>query len=162
MPIDEVEAESGEERPHKRQRLRLIESYGAFSDDRLREVTEKIRDVTSSQSHQSVPTATHVDESLGDPSGDPSNEARTALLDIPIRRPLDIPNDSPERSPNETSIQQANESSIGASYRVPHRDGSDHPVLLTENQAILYFCLQRIGGETTSLSRIARETASIR
>jgi hypothetical protein len=159
MPIDEVEAESGEERPHKRQRLRLIESYGAFSDDRLREVTEKIRDVTSSQSHQSVPTATHVDESLGDPSGDPSNEARTALLDIPIRRPLDIPNDSPERSPNETSIQQANESSIGASYRVPHRDGSDHPVLLTENQAILYFCLQRIGGETTSLSRIARETA---
>lgn len=159
MPIDEVEAENGEERPHKRQRLRLIESYGAFSDDRLREVTEKIRDVTSSQSHQSVPTATHADESLGDPSGDPSDEASTALLDIPIHRSIDIPNDSPDVSPNETSIQQDNESSIEASYRVPHRDGSDHPVLLTENQAILYFCLQRIGGETTSLSRIARETA---
>jgi hypothetical protein len=32
-------------------------------------------------------------------------------------------------------------------------------VLLTENQAVLYFCLQKVGGETTSLSRIARETA---
>jgi hypothetical protein len=169
MPIDKVEAESGEQKPHKRQRLRLIESYGAFSDDRLREVTEKIRDVTSSQSHQPVPTATHPDESLGVPSGDPSDEASTALLGIPIRRPIDIPNHSPDGSPNETSIQHetsiqqvhepSSESSIEASHSVPHRHGSDHPVLLTENQAILYFCLQRIDGETTSLSRIARETA---
>jgi hypothetical protein len=151
MPIDEVEAESGEERPHKRQRLRLIESYGAFSDNRLREVTEKIRDVTSSQSHQPVSTASPADGSLGDPSDDPSNEASTALLDIPNRRPLDIPNHSPGGSPNESPID--------SSYNASHRDESDHPVLLTENQAILYFCLQRIGGETTSLSRIARETA---
>jgi hypothetical protein len=77
MPIDNVEAESSEERPRKRQRLRLIESYGAFSDDRLREVTEKIRDVTSSQPHQSVPTDVHSDEPFGDPSGELPNDAST-------------------------------------------------------------------------------------
>jgi hypothetical protein len=109
MPIDKVEAESSEERPRKRQRLRLIESYGAFSDDRLREVTEKIRDVTSTQSYQSVPTDRHVDEPLGDPSGGPHDARSTGEAPKPIPSPVDIPG-------------------------------------------------QRIGGETTSLSRIARET----
>jgi hypothetical protein len=159
MPTDKVEAEGGEARPRKRQRLRLIESYGAFSDDRLREVTEKIRDVTSSQSPQSVPSGIHADEPLGDPSGEPNDRSSTDLLGIPIRPPIDIPIQSPGGSPNETPIQQSYESSIEAPDRAPDRDGSDHPVLLTENQAILYFCLQKIGGETTSLSRIARETA---
>ena len=77
MPTDKVEAESSEEKPRKRQRLRLIESYGAFSDDRLREVTEKIRDVTSSQSHQSVPIEIHPDEPFGDPSGEILNGTST-------------------------------------------------------------------------------------
>jgi len=163
MPIDKVEAEGGEERPRKRQRLRLIESYGAFSDDRLREVQEKIRDVTSSQSYQSVPTDFHPGEPLGDPSGESSDGASTRPLDPPIRSPIDISHYSPDDSPNDISIQQSpessNESSIEASHGAANRGGPDHPVLLTENQAILYFCLQRIGGETTSLSRIARETA---
>lgn len=159
MPTDKVEAESGEARPRKRQRLRLIESYGAFSDDRLREVTEKIRDVTSSQSPQSVPSGIQADEPLGDPSGEPNDRSSTDLLGIPIRPPIDIPIQPSDGSPNETPIQQSHESSIEAPDRAPNRDGSDHPVLLTENQAILYFCLQKIGGETTSLSRIARETA---
>jgi hypothetical protein len=163
MPMDKVEAESSEERPRKRQRLRLIESYGAFSDDRLREVTEKIRDVTSSQSPQSVPTDIQADEPFGDSSGEPSDGTSTDLLGISSQPPIDIPSHIPDGSPNETPIQQShesfNESSAEAPHRAPSRDGSDHPVLLTENQAILYFCLQRISGETTSLSRIARETA---
>jgi hypothetical protein len=159
MPTDKVEAESGEARPRKRQRLRLIESYGAFSDDRLREVTEKIRDVTSSQSSQSVPPDMQADEPLGDPSSAPNDGSSTELLGISIRPPIDIPIYPPDGSPNETPIQQSNEASIDAPYRAPNQDGSGNPVLLTENQAILYFCLQRIGGETTSLSRIARETA---
>jgi len=159
MPTDKVEAESGEARPRKRQRLRLIESYGAFSDDRLREVTENIRDVTSSQSSPSVPSVIQADEPLGDPSAEPNDGSSTDLLGTPIRPPIDIPIQPPDGSPNETPIQQSLESSIEAPHRAPNRDGSDHPVLLTENQAILYFCLQRIGGDTTSLSRIARETA---
>jgi hypothetical protein len=143
MPIDKVEAESGEEKPRNRQRLRLIESYGAFSDDRLREVTEKIRGVTSSQSHQSVPTDMHADEPSGDPSGEPNDGPVTEPIGTPIQPPIDTPNASPDESSN----------------RAPNRYVPDQPVLLTENQAILYFCLQKIGGATTSLSRIARETA---
>jgi hypothetical protein len=159
MPIDKVEADSDEERPRKRQRLRLIESYGAFSDDRLREVTEKIRDVTSSQSYQSVPTDIHPDEPLGDPSDEPNGEASTDLLETPIRPPTDTSNDSSNERPIQQPHEIPYESSIEASNRTTNQDGSNHPVLLTENQAILYFCLQKIGGETTSLSRIARETA---
>jgi hypothetical protein len=159
MPIDKVEAESSEERPRKRQRLRLIESYGAFSDDRLREVTEKIRDVTSSQSYQSVPTDMHIDEPLGDPSGGPHDDRSTGLAVTPIPSPVEIPSYSSDDSPNETFIQQSHELSNESPQRAANADGQALPVLLTENQAILYFCLQRIGGETTSLSRIARETA---
>jgi hypothetical protein len=159
MPVDKVEAEGGEEKARKRQRLRLIESYGAFSDDRLREVQEKIRDVTSSQSSQSVPTDIHPDKPSGDPSGEPSDGASTHPLDPPMGSPMSISRYSPDGSPDENSIQQSSESADETSHGATGRDGSHDPVLLTENQAILYFCLQRIGGETTSLSRIARETA---
>jgi hypothetical protein len=159
MPTDEVEAESSEERPRKRQRLRLIESYGAFSDDRLREVTEKIRDVTSSQSQQSVPTDIHVDEPFGDPSGEMDDVASTDVTSTPIRSPIDISSHLPGGSSDETSIRQPPESPDESLRGLSDPEGKALPVLLTENQAILYFCLQRIGGETTSLSRIARETA---
>jgi hypothetical protein len=159
MPIDKVEAESGEERPRKRQRLRLIESYGAFSDDRLREVTEKIRDVTTSQSSQSVPTDIHPDEPLGDSSDESTNETSTNPPNTPIRSPIDVSNDSTNEKSTQLSYELPYESSIEAPNRIPDREWPDHPVLLTENQAILYFCLQKINGETTSLSRIARETA---
>jgi hypothetical protein len=155
MPTDKVEAGSSEEKPRKRQRLRLIESYGAFSDDRLREVTEKIRDVTSSQSHQSVPIEIHPDEPFGDPSGEILGGTSPDVTDTAIQPPNDIPSNSPD----ETSIHPPRES-LNESPRWPSdSEGKTLPVLLTENQAVLYFCLQRIGGETTSLSRIARETA---
>ena len=159
MPTDKVEAESSEERPRKRQRLRLIESYGAFSDDRLREVTEKIRDVTSSQSHQSVPTDIHADEPVGDPSGELPDGTSRDVTNTPIQPPIDIPSHSPDGSPDDTSIHPPRESPNESPRTASDLDGQAFPVLLTENQAILYFCLQRIGGETTSLSRIARETA---
>jgi hypothetical protein len=159
MPTDKVEAESSEERPRKRQRLRLIESYGAFSDDRLREVTEKIRDVTSSQSQQSVPTDIHADEPFGDLSGEMDNGASTDVTSTPIRSPIDISSHLPGSSSDETPIRQPHESPNESLRGLSNPEGKAFPVLLTENQAILYFCLQRIGGETTSLSRIARETA---
>lgn len=159
MPIDKVEAESGQERPRKRQRLRLIESYGAFSDDRLREVTEKIRDVTSSQPSQAVPVDIQPDTPLGDPSGESSAGANTNERDTPVRSSIDTSNESPGETPSQQFHESPDRSSINAPDRTPSRGSSDDPVLLTENQAILYFCLQRIGCETTSLSRIARETA---
>jgi hypothetical protein len=159
MPIDKIEAESGEERPRKRQRLRLIESYGAFSDDRLREVTEKIRDVTSSQPSQAVPMDMQPDTPSGDPSGEPSARANTNDRDTPIRSSIDTSNGSTDETPNRQFRESPDGSSIDAPDKATSRGSSDDPVLLTENQAMLYFCLQRIGGATTSLSRIARETA---
>ena len=155
MPTDKVEAESSEEKPRKRQRLRLIESYGAFSDDRLREVTEKIRDVTSSQSHQSVPIEIHPNEPFGDPSGEILDGTSPDVTDTAIQPPNAIPSNSPD----ETSIHPPHESLNELPRWPSDSEGKTLPVLLTENQAVLYFCLQRIGGETTSLSRIARETA---
>src|SRR2546422_11505009 len=107
MPTDKVEAESSEESPRKRQRLRLIESYGAFSDDRLREVTEKIRDVTSSQSSQSVPTDIHPDGPSGDSSGETDDGVSTDLIGLPIRSPTDTPSHTPDDSPNEKSIRDS-------------------------------------------------------
>jgi transposase-like protein len=49
--------------------------------------------------------------------------------------------------------------SIDSPIDSPDNQAGYDAVLLTENQAILYFCLQRINGVTTSLSRIARETS---
>src|SRR5919198_2210481 len=47
MSTGEPEAKRDELRPRERRRLKLIESYGAFSDDRLQEVAQKIRGITS-------------------------------------------------------------------------------------------------------------------
>jgi hypothetical protein len=55
MSTGEPEAKRDETRPRERRRLKLIESYGAFSDDRLQEVAQKIRGITSDNDIQ--PTA---------------------------------------------------------------------------------------------------------
>src|SRR2546422_10587689 len=47
MSTGEPEAKRDEVKPRERRRLKLIESYGAFSDDRLQEVAQKIRGITS-------------------------------------------------------------------------------------------------------------------
>src|SRR2546423_4689991 len=55
MSTGEPKAERDEAKPRERRRLKLIESYGAFSDDRLQEVAQKIRGITSDNDTQ--PTA---------------------------------------------------------------------------------------------------------
>ena len=55
MSTEEPEAKRDEAKPRERRRLKLIESYGAFSDDRLQEVAQKIRGITSDNDTQ--PTA---------------------------------------------------------------------------------------------------------
>jgi len=62
MSTGEPKARGDESRPRERRRLRLIESYGAFSDDRLQEVAEKIRGITSDNDTQ--PTTLHGDTPL--------------------------------------------------------------------------------------------------
>src|SRR5262245_60515075 len=52
MSTGEPEAKRDETKPRERRRLKLIESYGAFSDDRLQEVAQKIRGITSDNDTQ--------------------------------------------------------------------------------------------------------------
>jgi transposase-like protein len=166
MPADRAEVESGETSPRKGRRLKLMESYGAFSDERLQEVTEKIRDITSRQGHQ--PAVPHddapppfgdrigesIEESIGEPIGVQIGVPTESPIEQSIGSPYRSPIGSPHRSPNDSPFELP----IGSPIESPHDQAAGDAVLLTENQAILYFCLQRIGGMTTSLSRIARET----
>jgi transposase-like protein len=159
MPVDGAEVESGDDSPRKRRRLKLIESYGAFSDERLREVTEKIRGITS---RESTPFSDDASPPIGDPIDAPIGESIGVQIGAPIESPIETPIapsdrppiESPYRSPDVSPLETSLGSPIGSPDEAPARDG----VLLTENQAVLYFCLQRLGGVTTSLSRIARET----
>jgi transposase-like protein len=143
-----------------------MESYGAFSDERLREVTEKIRGITTRPVHQ--PSLPHADaahpfgESIGESIDEPIGESIGAQIGVPIDSPIAQPIGSPAPSPIASSHGSPDESPFDGPIRSPVEPPDEHTardaVLLTESQAILYFCLQRLGGATTSLSRIARET----
>src|SRR5215469_11516451 len=52
MSTGEPEAQRDDAKPRERRRLKLIESYGAFSDGRLQEVAQKIRGITSDNDTQ--------------------------------------------------------------------------------------------------------------
>jgi hypothetical protein len=143
-----------------------MESYGAFSDERLQEVTEKIRDITSRQGHQPAvphddaapPFGERIGESIEESIGEPIGGQIGVPIESPIEQPIGSPDrssiGSPHRSPDDSPFGLA----IGSPIESPDDQAARDAVLLTENQAILYFCLQRIGSVTTSLSRITRET----
>jgi len=181
MAENQIEAEREEEKPQRKRRLTLMESYGAFSDDRLREVTEKIRDLTSPKSPHDF-HSDHPQTSLGEPIGESSSdligESIGTPIDSPIRRPIspaNVPsNVSSYETSNDSSVDKTGHSSLRSPAHLPNESSYDSPdvspnvsssrmrgrtpVLLTENQAILYVCLQKINGIVTSLSRIARES----
>jgi hypothetical protein len=184
MPENELEAEREAEKPPRKRRLTLMESYGAFSDERLREVTAKIRDLavpTPPQASRSDDLRQPSGESIGETIDDQIGESIGAPIGTPIQSPIDRPihppHVPPNASPDEPPLGKPGRSSLELSIHAPNAsaDGSPNvspdeapdvspdglraraPVLLTENQAILYFCLQKIQGVVTSLSRIARE-----
>src|SRR6266571_6952777 len=196
MSTGEPEAKRDEVKPRERRRLKLIESYGAFSDDRLQEVAQKIRGITSHNDPQlatlqgDAPLSSgEITESitqwitqcpLGEIEGVKEKQsfenAELISTNRQISTPNESPNDSPDRSSdgssNESSDGSSNESSDGSSNRSPDGSPNESPlqlqllapssadagVLLTENQAMLYFCLKEINGKVTSLPQIARET----
>jgi hypothetical protein len=166
MPTDRAEVESGETSRRKGRRLKLMESYGAFSDERLQEVTAKIRGITSRELDQpAVPhdDATHpFGDRIGEPIEDSIGEPIGGQIGVPIESPIEQPIVPPDQSPIDLPYHSLNDSPFGLAIGSPIESPDDYrrhdAVLLTENQAILYFCLQRLGGVTTSLSRIARET----
>jgi hypothetical protein len=166
MSTDRAEAKNGEDTPRKGRRLKLMESYGAFSDERLREVTEKIRGITSRPADEpTLPDndfAHSSDDQIGEPIDETIGDRIGDSIGTPIESPILKSNVSSNVSPIEPPVSTSNispfEISIDSPIESPNGQAGYEAVLLTENQAILYFCLQRIDGVTTSLSRIARET----
>src|SRR5215471_7282757 len=161
MPENNLEAERDEEKPQRKRRLTLMESYGAFSDDRLREVTAKIRDLTAPK----PPQDGHFDdpqELLGEPIDESKYDRIGEPIGTPIQTPIQTPSGRPIRSPNVTpndssfgrpshsslrpsvhsSTESSNESPDEASNVAPDEASEElrarAAVLLTENQAILY------------------------
>ncbi len=207
MSTGEPEAKRNEAKPRERRRLKLIESYGAFSDDRLLEVAQKIRGITShndpqrstlqgdaplssgeitqsiTQSITQCPLGEVEDIKEGQgfentelisknpqiyppsasPNGSP-NESSNESPNTSNGSPNESPNESSNESSNESPIESPNGSPIESPIELPlqlqllHPASADAGILLTENQAILYFCLKEINGKVTSLSQIAKET----
>src|SRR5262249_4523156 len=97
------------------------------------------------------------------PNGSP-NDSPNDSSNTPNGSPNDSPNDSPDGSSNESSNRSSNGSPNGSPNESPLQlqflspSSADAGVLLTENQAMLYFCLKEINGKVTSLPQIARET----
>jgi biotin operon repressor len=215
MSTAEPEATRDEAKPRERRRLKLIESYGAFSDDRLQEVAQKIRGITSHNDPQlailqgEVPLSSgEITESITEsitqwitqcPSGETAGTkekqdfektdltSTNSQIFTPFASPDGSPNDSPNGSPDSSDgspdgspDDSSDGSSDGSSDDTPNgspNDSSDGSpdgsplqlqllpslsaeagVLLTENQAMLYFCLKEVNGKVTSLPQIARET----
>src|ERR1051325_11158404 len=187
MSTGEPEAKRDEVKPRERRRLKLIESYGAFSDDRLQEVAQKIRGITSHNDPQLATSQGEVPLSSGEVTESITESITQWITQCPLDEtegikekqgfenagltsanrqfftPVASPDGSPDESPNgspDTPDGSPNGSPNGLPLQLQLLPpaSADAGVLLTENQAMLYFCLKEINGKVTSLPQIARET----
>jgi len=150
-------------------RIRLLDHLGegAFSNESLQDTSAKIARLTRNRNE--------TDEQLPSPPLGEITDLDTDSIEVsPIQSPIVSPIQSPiaksvispNGSPNEISKSSPNESPNESPIQTPNSNGpasetsklSWEPVLLTENQAILYVCLKQIGGAVTSLSLISQAT----
>ena len=186
MSIEETHAERQEALPQKRQRLKLIDIYthkGAFSSDELQGIAAKARDLTqstrlASTTEERLPEGESngelFGESLGRSSGEPQGQEETyvnentesppndigSLPTTPFTVPSnDIPRISPHISPHTSPHSPPDNSPKGSPYHPPDTTPDSSPTIpLTENQAVLYFCLKQLNGVITNLSLISQVT----
>jgi hypothetical protein len=186
MSIEETHAERQEALPQKRQRLKLIDIYthkGAFSSDELQGIAAKVRDLTqstrlASTTEERLPEGESngelFGESLGRSSGEPQGQEETyvnentesppndigSLPTTPFTVPSnDIPRISPHISPQTSPHSPPDNSPKGSPYHSPDTPPDSSPTIpLTENQAVLYFCLKQLNGVITNLSLISQVT----
>ena len=116
MSTREPEAKYDEARPRERRRLKLIESYGAFSDDRLQEVAQKIRGITSDNDTpltapkgESPFSSGEITESLtqcplGETDGIKEHQSFEKSTLIDKKPEVPSPNGSPNGSPDDSPI----------------------------------------------------------
>ena len=187
MSIEETHAERQEALPQRRQRLKLIDIYthrGAFSSDELQGIAAKARELTQQSTRLASPTeeqsrqgesngelfgespgrssgepqgqeGMYVNENIGSPLND-IGSSPTAPFTVPSN---DIPHISPHASPHRLPNIPPNNSPKDSPYHSPDTPSDNSPSIpLTENQAILFFCLKQLNGVLTNLSRIAQVT----
>ncbi len=178
MSTEEIKTENREDPPPKRQRLKLIDIYtnrGAFSGDELKGIAERVREITLPNPPLQHLPDTGKQSALGEASGElfggsidePSDQSHSGGEIYPIenadcsannqRIPSSTasftpqPDHPPYRSPNDSPYDSPDNSSYDPSHNLP-------TIPLTENQAILYFCLKRLNGAITNLTRVSQAT----
>jgi hypothetical protein len=186
MSTKETHAERQEALPQRRQRLKLIDIYthrGAFSSDELRSIAAKARDLTWSSrlantTDKRLPQGESSGEQCGEPGGRPLGEPQ-GKEETYVPENAEFPYQDVGSLPTLPFTLPSNEISHTSSHSSPHISpdiSSDHPpdssplhspnsssdisttIPLTENQAILYFCLRQLNGAITNLSRISQVT----
>jgi biotin operon repressor len=182
MSIEETHVERQEALPQKRQRLKLIDIYthkGAFSSDELQGIAAKARDLTqstrlASTTEERLPEGESngelFGELLGRSSGEPQGQEETYVNENTESPPNDIgslpttpftvpSNDIPRISPHISSHSPPDNSPKDSPYHSPDTPPDSSPTIpLTENQAVLYFCLKQLNGVITNLSLISQVT----
>jgi hypothetical protein len=153
-------------------RLRLLDHLGegAFSNESLQDASAKIARLTRNRDETDKQTSSPLGEITYSDTDSFTDLTYTSPIQSPIQTPIRSPIDesvkSPNDSPNEIPKSSPNDSPNDSPIQTPHASGpvseasklSWEPVLLTENQAILYVCLKQIGGAVTSLSLISQAT----
>jgi hypothetical protein len=110
-----TEVTSGDGQSRTRKRLKLMESYGAFSDERLKDISDKIKGVTSEN------TPNHRSQNRSQ-SGESLGESLGAPIQSPIQSPDVSPNDSPIQSAQNKAVLLTESQSI-LYFCLKHIDG---------------------------------------
>lgn len=182
MSIEESRAEEREAIPQRKQRLKLIDIYtnrGAFSGDELRGIAARAREITlpNTPLHPVAGREEHtaLGESRGEQSGglidELSGKTQSEDKTYPVENQDSLTNNSlvasstalPTQQPDYSSDHSPKDSPRDSPNHSPHSSPNDSSgeiptVPLTENQAILYFCLKQLNGLITNLTRISHAT----
>lgn len=136
-----------------RRRLTLMEAYGSFSDHHLKDLANRIKKIgkqAEAAQDRVAPPLLRVVPSVDDPVDDQIAVQITDQIAVSV-----------ERVDDQITLQIADQiaDQVGYSVGEPVDEKTlGRPALLTENQALLYFCLKILNGNVTSLNRISQET----
>lgn len=154
-----------------RRRLTLMEAYGSFSDDHLKDLACKIKQIgkeavigqkTGKKNRKSSPKP--IADPLGQPVDQQVDDQVAVQIAVQVGEGPRVDDQIAVQVTDSVAVQIADQvgDQIGErpDYSVAEPVGESlagPPVLLTENQALLYFCLKIINGNVTSLNRISQE-----
>ena len=164
-PAEEARDKPQEEKPTKKPRLKLIDIYtnrGPFSGDMLRGISERVREITLPST--SPPAISDVGEQLppGEVSGEVSGEPRENFSTYVVEKTDTFASQNPSTLTPQLTVPFTPSFAAppdSSPHDSPHASPDTHPTVhLTENQAILYFCLKHLNGTSTSLPRLAQAT----